>query len=47
MKVSKGINARLELGKKSKNEQMGLTKEHIEKINFLTKECREVSSIFF
>ncbi|XP_052694683.1 uncharacterized protein LOC128172979 [Crassostrea angulata] len=42
MNVSKGINARLELGKKSEKEQMELTKEHIKKINFLTDECRKV-----
>lgn len=42
MNVSKGINARLELGKKSEKEQMELTKAHIKKINFLTDECRKV-----
>lgn len=45
--ISKGVNARLELGKKSEKEQMALTKEHQKKINFLTDECREVSSKFF
>lgn len=44
MNVSKGINARLELGKKSKKEQMELTKEHIKNINFWTDECKKVSS---
>lgn len=47
MNVSKGINARLELGKKSEKEQMELTKEHIKKINFLTDECRKVSTKIF
>lgn len=47
MNVSKGINARLELGKKSEKEQMELTKEHIKKINFLNDECRKVSTKIF
>lgn len=47
MNISKGINARLDLGKKSEKEQMALTKEHQRKINFWTDECREVSSKMF
>lgn len=47
MSLSQGINVRLDLGKKTEEEQMALTKKHRDKIKFWFIECREVYSNFF
>lgn len=40
--ISNGINARFELGQKSKKDQQELVEAHQEKINMLTDECTQV-----
>lgn len=40
--VSKGLDARIELVNKSEAEQSMLIKEHQEKVEMLTHECRKV-----
>lgn len=40
--ISKGLHARIQLGKRTEEEQRSLAERHQKKIEFLTEECKQV-----